>query len=225
MFLRPIQRPIIAEYSNYFWLCDHTSLDVLLGDTDGSIVGRPWLTIVMDNYSHCMMGFHLGFDPPSSQVLALALRHAILPKHYDPEYNLSMEWRTYGVPEHLDTGGGKHIKSAYLNQIAVQLGIVLHQHAHPLNVSFSERFFRTLNTQLFSMLPGYTEVKGVNYLQADSTQTCLTLPELERILVRYIVEHYNQGFDVRHGNQSRLQRWEAGLTSAPHLMREEDLDI
>ncbi len=171
------------------------------------------------------MGFHLGFDRPSSQVLALALRHAILPKRYGPEYNLCMEWGTYGVPQHLDPIAGKHINSAYLNQIAVQLGFVLHHQNFPRNAGAIERFFVTVDRQLFSMLPAYTALKGVNCLPADSTQICLTLPELKRLLVRYIVDHYNQCFDVRYGNQSRLHQWEAGLTSAPRLMREEDLDI
>jgi putative transposase len=71
-----------VEYSNHLWQCDHTRADVFLVDRDGQILGRPWFTTVIDTYSRCIVGINLGYDVPSSQVVALALRHAILPKHY-----------------------------------------------------------------------------------------------------------------------------------------------
>jgi putative transposase len=54
---------------------------------------------------------------------------------------------------------------------------------------------------------------------------CLTLPSLERLIVSYIVNNYNQSLDQRQRNPTRLQRWQAGLVSAPRLMRQEDFDI
>lgn len=68
------------EYSNHIWQCDHTRADILLVDQHGEPLARPWLTTVIDTYSRCIIGINLGFDAPSSQVVALALRHAILPK-------------------------------------------------------------------------------------------------------------------------------------------------
>jgi transposase InsO family protein len=46
--------------------------------TLGQLMRRPWLTTVIDTYSRCIVGINLGFDAPSSQVVALALRHAML---------------------------------------------------------------------------------------------------------------------------------------------------
>ncbi len=69
-------------------------MDVLLVDQHGKILGRPWLTTVIDSYSRCIMGINLGYDAPSSQVVALALRHAILTKQYGSEYGLHEEWVT-----------------------------------------------------------------------------------------------------------------------------------
>jgi putative transposase len=65
------------------------------------------------------MGINLGFDAPSSQVVALALRHAILPKHYGVEYKLHEEWGIYGLLQHFYTDGGKDFRSNHLNQIGV----------------------------------------------------------------------------------------------------------
>ncbi|MEP0898832.1 helix-turn-helix domain-containing protein [Leptolyngbya boryana FACHB-1624] len=57
------------EWSNQVWQCDHTKIDVLVVDQTGNVLGRPWLTIVIDTYSRCIMGLQLGFDAPSAQVV------------------------------------------------------------------------------------------------------------------------------------------------------------
>jgi putative transposase len=88
---------LAIEWSNQVWQCDHTKIDVLVVDQSGEVLGRPWLTIVVDTYSRCLMGLHLGFDAPSAQVVGLALRHAILPKQYAVAYELQQVWDTYGL--------------------------------------------------------------------------------------------------------------------------------
>ncbi|MHC5833042.1 MAG: Mu transposase C-terminal domain-containing protein, partial [Nostoc sp.] len=92
--------------------------DVLLVDQNGKILSRPWLTTVIDSYSRCIMGINLGYDAPTSQVVALALRHAILPKQYNSEYGLHEEWGTSGLPQHFYTDGGKDFRSNHLHQIS-----------------------------------------------------------------------------------------------------------
>jgi putative transposase len=47
----------------------------------------------------------------------------------------------------------------------------------------------------------------------------------QKMLVRYIVDNYNQRLDARMGDQTRFQRWESGLIAAPDLLSERDLDI
>ena len=74
-----------VEWSNQVWQCDHTKIDLLVVDQAGSLLGRPRLTIVVNPYSRCILGLHLGFDAPSAQVVqvvGLALRHAVLLKQY-----------------------------------------------------------------------------------------------------------------------------------------------
>jgi putative transposase len=216
---------IPVEYSNHLWQCDHTCVDVLLVDKYGKILDRPWLTTVIDTYSRCIMGINLGFDAPSSQVVALALRHAILPKQYDSEYGLHEEWGTYGKPEHFYTDGGKDFRSNHLNQIAVQLGFVCHLRDRPSEGGVVERPFKTFNTELFSTLPGYTGSNVQERPEAAEKDAELTLRKLEQILVRYIVDNYNQRLDARMGDQTRFQRWEAGLIASPDVILERELDI
>jgi putative transposase len=213
------------EYSNQVWQCDHTRVDVLLVDQHGKILGRPWLTTVIDSYSRCIMGINLGYDAPSSQVVALALRHAILPKQYSSEYGLHEQWGTSGLPQHLYTDGGKDFRSNHLQQIGVQLGFVCHLRDRPSEGGSVERPFKTFNTELFSTLPGYTGSNVQERPEEAEKEASYTLRQLEQNLVRYIVDNYNQRLDARMGDQTRFQRWESGLIAAPDLLSERDLDI
>ena len=88
-----------------------------------------------------------------------------------------------------------------------------------------ERPFGTLNTELFSTLPGYTGSNIQERPEKAEKDACLTLREIERLIVRYIVDNYNQRIDTRMGDQTRYQRWEGGLIATPDVIEERDLDI
>jgi putative transposase len=214
-----------VEYSNQVWQCDHTRADILLVDRHGELIGRPWLTTVVDSYSRCIVGINLGFDAPSSVVVSLALRNSMLPKAYSAEYKLNCEWGTYGKPEYLFTDSGKDFRSNHAQQIAMQLGFVWHFRDRPSEGGIVERPFGTLNTEFFSSLPGYTGSNVQERPENAEKNAVLTLRELERLLVRYIVDKYNQTIDARMANQTRFQRWEAGLLATPNSSSERELDI
>jgi putative transposase len=216
---------LTIEHSNQVWQCDHTRADVLLVDSEGKLLGRPWLTTVIDSYSRCIVGINLGYDAPSSQVVSLALRHAILPKQYGVEYGLHEQWGTYGLPKHFYTDGGKDFRSDHLEQVGVQLGFPCHLRDRPSEGGSIERPFGTLNTELFSLLPGYTGSNVQKRPETAEADACLTLRELEQRIVRYFVDNYNQRLDARMGDQTRFQRWESGLIAMPKLLSERELDI
>jgi len=197
----------------------------LLVDQHGKLLARPWLTTVIDSYSRCIMGINVGFDPPSSQVVALALRHAILRKRYGTEYKLHCDWGTYGTPEYLFTDGGKDFRSNHLAEIGVQLGMVCKLRDRPSEGGIVERPFKTFNQSLFSTLPGYTGSNVQERPKDAEKDAQLTLRNLEQLIVRFIVDRYNQSIDARMGDQTRYQRWEAGLRKEPDDISVRDLDI
>ena len=213
------------EYSNQVWQCDHTAADILVVDQQGAILGRPTLTTVIDTYSRCIMGIHLGIGYPSAAVTCLALRHAILAKQYSTRYELSNLWGTYGVPQYLYTDAGSDFISQHIDQAACGLGIVLCLRKKPSDGGIVERPFGTLNSEFFSTLPGYTTRRLAPHRSQVEAEACLTLEQLERLLVRYIVDRYNQLPDPRVGSQSRLSRWEGGRIAQPPLLSERELDI
>jgi len=218
-------RAIEIDRSNQVWQADHTQVDVLVVDGSGEVLGRPWLTIVVDSYSRCIMGVHLGFDAPSAWVACLALRHAILPKQYGSKYELQECWGTYGLPQYLYTDQGKDFTSQHLEQVATELGIGLCSRPQPSEGGIVERPFGTFNREFFSSLPGYVGSKASERSSVAEREACLTLMQLDQLFVRYIVDRYNQGVDGRMGDQTRIGRWEAGATMPLPLMSERELDI
>ena len=77
-----VEEDIEVVRSNQVWQIDHTRLDNLLSDEEGDLAGSVWITAVIDTWSGCVMGYHISFGSAGSHEVALALRHAILQKHY-----------------------------------------------------------------------------------------------------------------------------------------------
>jgi len=214
-----------VKESNQVWQCDHTRVDLFVVDQVGEVLGRPWLTTIIDTYSRCIVGMHLGMESPSAVVVCLGLRHAILPKQYSSAYELSQLWGTYGVPQYLYTDGGKEFNSKHLEQVASELKIVLCQRRYPAEGGIVERPFGTLNSELFATLPGYTGNTPKRRPKQAESSASLTLMQLEKHIVRYLVERYNLGLDARMGDQTRLGRWEAERIAQLPLLSERELDI
>lgn len=216
---------IDIDYSNQVWQCDHTPADILVVDRQGEVLGRPTLTTVVDTYSRCIMGFHLGIERPSAVVTCLALRHAILPKQYRSGYEPKNLWESYGVPQYLYTDAGSDFTSAHMDQVANSLGIVLCLRRRPAEGGIVERPFGTFNSEFFSTLPGYTTRQMKPHLSQIKAEACLTLEQLEGLLVRYIVDNYNQQPDARVGQESRIGRWQSGRMAQASPMDERELDL
>ena len=138
---------------------DHSLLKVVVGTAAGPI-GQPWLSLLIDYYSRMVVGFCLGFEPPSYAVIMEALRHAILPKSYltDRYPRIQGSWPCFGLPERLVCDRGSDLTSKDLEDAAFQLGIELDFNP-PRTPHFKgtvESFFDGLNDTLASALPGRT---------------------------------------------------------------------
>lgn len=68
-----------SNHSNELWQADHTLLDIEVLDEKNQHT-RPWLTIIMDDYSRAIAGYHLTFEAPSAINTALTLHQAIWKK-------------------------------------------------------------------------------------------------------------------------------------------------
>ncbi len=227
-YIQTLQGNLEITHSNQIFQCDHTKLDILLVDQFGEEIGRPYLTTIVDSYSGCIAGFYLGFKERGSFEVGLALRHAFLPKQpqqYEAKYQLQKEWEVRGIPEYLVTDRAKEFKSEHLKQIAVQLGIKLCLRAYPSQGGLVERPFGTINTEFLATLPGYTGSNVQERPKEAEKKACLTLTELEQMLVRFIVDNYNQNPYPRIKNQTRLSRWQSMLVEPLEVIDERELDM
>lgn len=138
-----------AERPNHTWQADHTELDILIMGTGGA-PDRPWLTIVMDDYSRAICGYIVFAGAPSAMNTALALRQAIWRKP-DPT------WAMCGMPDVLHVDHGSDFTSHHLERTAIELRIrIVHSIVgRPQGRGKIERFFRTINTELLATLPGH----------------------------------------------------------------------
>jgi transposase InsO family protein len=80
-----------ATRPNEIWQADHCLLDIWLLDPTGK-PRRPWLTVILDDYSRAVAGYLLSFQAPSALQTALALRQAIWRK-------AEAHWHVCGIPD------------------------------------------------------------------------------------------------------------------------------
>jgi putative transposase len=128
-----------AEQPNDIWQADHTLLEIWVRHDDGSPV-RPWLTVIMDDYSRAVAGFGLSFQAPSAIQTALILRQAIWRKSLP-------QWTITGIPETFYTDHGSDFTSEHLEQVSadLEISLVFSEPGMPRGRGKIERFFRTVN--------------------------------------------------------------------------------
>jgi putative transposase len=200
-----------ADAPNAIWQADHSELDILVKDTDGT-ARRPWLTIILDDYSRAVGGYFLSLSAPSAIQTALALRQAIWRK---PQAG----WHVCGIPQVLYNDHGSDFTSRHIEQVAADLKIrlIFSGVARPRGRGKLERFFDSLSQMLLSRLPGYART------QADR-KAVLTLADLAGEIETYLIGDYLVTPHSTTG-QAPQARWEAGgfLPQMPDSLARLDL--
>lgn len=224
LYLREVDRP------NAWWQSDHCWLNIWLLGEDGR-PARPYLTVILDEYSRMIVGYRLSFECPSAYTTGLVLRQAIKGKG-DPA------WPVCGIPDHFYTDHGSDFTSHYLRDVAADLRmhLVFSQPGRPRGRGKVERFFRTVK-QLF--LPGLSGViprerrgyrsarkrrKPQRIMRIDAKRSAeLTLAQFDALFRAWILQEYHHR---RHATLkcSPLSRWQAALFIPRLPESEEQLD-
>ncbi|MBD1847030.1 Mu transposase C-terminal domain-containing protein [Cyanobacteria bacterium FACHB-63] len=229
-----------AIFSNQILQCDHTKLDIrivqIILETLKKekkfklLEWRPWLTTVVDTFSGCVIGYHLWHKQPGAHEVALALRHAILPKQYPPEYELEEvlnESNIYGAPlQYFFTDGGKDLsRSKLIQSLGKKLGFQCELRDRPIQGGIVERLFGTINTKVLATLPGYISKKEGGAERAEK-EACLTLEDLDQILAVFFFRDYNHESYPKDPRDTRFERWLKGMgKKLPEPLNERDLDL
>ena len=185
-----------AEGPNQIWQADHTLLDIWI-TREGEKPARPWLTLIVDDYSRAICGYFFFLEAPSAHQTALALRQAIWRKA-DPA------WHILGIPDTLYTDNGSDFTSQHLEQVAADLKmcLVFSTPGRPRGRGRIERLFETVNQMLLCTLPGYIQDGA---MRGEPT---LTLTELDRRFLEF-VRSYHQ----RPRSETKIapqERWQQG---------------
>ncbi|REL31250.1 DDE-type integrase/transposase/recombinase [Thalassotalea euphylliae] len=105
---------------------DHTPLNILVvSDTTGLAIGRPNLTTLIDYNSKMILGFEVGFEPPSELSVMRALKNAILTKGYLAKKYSSIKetWPSHGIPTTLICDNGLEFHSKNLRRVCHELTV------------------------------------------------------------------------------------------------------
>jgi putative transposase len=112
-------------------------------------IARPWLSVIIDDYSRAIAGYFLFLQAPSALQTALALHQAIWRK-------AEPGWQVCGIPDVLYNDNDTDFTSKHIEQVCADLKIrmVFSLPGKPRGRGRIERFFRTVNQRCLSTLPG-----------------------------------------------------------------------
>jgi putative transposase len=197
---------------NERWQADHSLLPILVRNEAGK-PERPWLTVILDEYSGAIPGYFLGFTSPSAAQTALILHQAIWRKT-DPR------WGICGIPTQFYTDNGSDFTSSHLEQVAADLKMALmfSWPGQPRGRGKIERFFRTVEQLLLPGLPGFVGENG------KTEGAYLTIPAFDACFRSWLLDDYHERVHEETG-QAPKTRWEQGgfLPRLPESLEQLDL--
>lgn len=199
---------------------DHTTLDVMVVDDRGVPIQRPTLTIAIDHYSRCVVGYRLGLEKPSA-VPVLEVLSQIMTDKTPLLATLKgcegLQWRMSGLPTELICDNGAEFGSEAFRQACQDMGVLIQfcPPGVPWYKGSVERIFGTLNTQLVHSLPGTTFSNTRQRADYKSEElACLTIDEVDAYIRRWIVASYHEEVHGTLGKTPR-QAWEIGVAEKP----------
>lgn len=184
---------------------DHCLLDVFVMDRHGR-VARPWLTVLICRATKMIVGIHIGFDPPSSETLARAVLHAMLPKILNG-MGAQHDWPCMGGFDMLITDRGLELMSEAFQRAGnhLKFAIVNLPGRSPWLKGTVERFFGTLGVRVMSRIEGTTRARAPDWYDPQA-RARFGLGELTGAIVRWIVDDYHETEHATLGTSPR-ERW------------------
>lgn len=140
---------------------DHTLTDMIaVDDASGLPLGRAWMTALVDAYSKCLVGYYIGFEPPSDASVINCFKHAFLGKQFPSASSPTAQhkWEAYGLPEEIVTDNDRTHHGAAVIDACNNLGITLTycKVKKPWQKPHIERFFKSLAQNLLHEQQGTT---------------------------------------------------------------------
>lgn len=193
---------------------DHTPFDVIVVDDEHRLpIGRPWLTLAIDQFSRMVVGYYLSFDAPSTTSVGMCLASAMLPKDgLLIQHQIESSWPVWGRPTKVRCDNGPDFRSESLRQSCALYSIDIE--FRPVKVprygGYIERIQGTLLRELHD-LPGSTFSSVAHRGEYDSDgRAVMTKSELEHQLLLLICNEYHRRPHSALG-MPPLRKWELGI--------------
>jgi len=211
----PVTGSLQAEYPLALVQIDHTLVDVILVDSrTRRPIQRPWLTLAIDVYSRCVVGFHLSLEPPSATSVALCIAHAVLPKApWLAERGVTEHWPVHGLMERLLLDNAKEFRCEALRRGCEQYGIAIDYRPvrTPHYGGHIERLIGTMMGKVH-LLPGttFSDVQAKGAANPEKA-AAMTIEELERWLALAVAGEYHRT-EHRALATTPIAAWERGIS-------------
>jgi transposase InsO family protein len=140
--------PQKADFAFQKAYIDHTQLDIeTCCSVTSKLIGKPWLTTIVDGNSVDVIGQYLSYDPPSYRSVMMALRDCVE--------------RHGRMPESIVVDGGKEFQSMWFEATCAYFGVTIIRRAKskPRFGSRGERLFGTINSTFIHCLAGNTQLR------------------------------------------------------------------
>lgn len=197
--------PRHGDFPWQFAHCDHTQLNLeLVCAQTGRLLGRPWLTLLLDAFSRRIVALYLSFDPPSYRS-CMAVLVACVQRHQR-------------LPQHLIVDNGPEFGSTYFETLLAYYEVtkLARPTAEPRVGSVIERLFRTSETEFVHNLQGNTQImKLVRQVTQEVNPKQQAIWTLERLYDCFCVWSYEVYDQLPHSTlgQSPRAAYLAGLAA------------
>jgi putative transposase len=202
-------------------IIDHTVVDTwVLLDDNGIPLGRPTLTLAIDVYSRCVVGFLISAEPPSVYSIGTVLKHVMMPKDYvTREYpDIKRRYDCWLLPEIVLIDNAYEHLSGSLRDAGQDIGFeVLYSPIHsPGHKSIGEKAFDTIN-RLLHKLPAAVpyDVTTMRKARLDPrTERPVFLRDLEYFVHKHLIDEYH--YRYHEGLKAIPARiWDEGVQRSP----------
>jgi len=209
--LRAAGRSIKASAILSIVEADTHTLDVLIVDPDTKeVLGRPFLTCMIDVHTRAVVGTYVSLFPPSA-ITSLAAFKDMLTRHG--------RGLPGGIPAQLCPDNGVEFKNSAFSRLCEALSVTLtpSQVREPNGKPHIERFFGTITDDLIQKLSGTTFSNPTQRGDYDSTkQACFTLADIRLFVEEWIDRHYHRTVHTRTG-RAPICAWEEQVNILPQL--------
>ncbi|WP_448093682.1 transposase [Pseudomonas lini] len=196
--------------------CDTQVIDVFVVNDNGNVIGRPFLTVLLEVISRSIIGYDISLNPPCIEKTLRALKHSL---------SSDKDHAGLGLIYIMDNGSEfAGAKLAYVMQL-LGAEIVFCEPYAPDQKPHVERWFKTHNLQFAHHLSGTTfsdpEARG-DYRSEDNAT--YTVEELKEQFEVYL-DIYHHSFH-RSLNDSPFNTWAKNVDNfaPPKRMAESDIN-